>query len=586
MKAYQLKMVIKNSKPPIWRRMIIPSGITFSQLSLILNAAMGRKESQVFEFEFYHAQLRIAEAVDKMGSIGYGPFDYQESRNSFIREYLEKNDWFTYRYGEDDNGQHRVTVEKIITDYAFDYPQVIKQVGICPNADYAQTEENYDIQLVNKEFQDKYFYNWGNGEYRFLSDILKEHLSGEYGLNATSQDDNKNVTVIRSGKHQLYEAAQNFTDKLIKEAQKKQAWHKDSLNEIISCFAEDDIREIAEDKGVKGISHCKKEVLIDKLVHHMLQPEVMEQYFLYLRDDEIEAFEVAAEKSEPYQVSEIEPYEKLFQAGYIAMLYDGKIEIPPEVAQRYAEIKGEDFNRKRHDISYLNCCLETVGALYGIAPLSIIKQLLLTNPQVHMSELQLRSTIKNIPMEYSEYILVGDMVYYKEYYPDDSGLLRAQGNKKYYIPTMEEILNIGIWGYNPDSKELKSFNHFLTHQMRVSAEQALSVGILVQTNISMNCKMQDVIDIIEAAGIKIKNDGQFQKLTMHINELWNHTRMLLNRGFMPDEMTAEKKTPLPAENKNKIIRFESEKKKRIYPNDLCPCGSGKKYKHCCGIKEK
>ena len=24
---------------------------------------------------------------------------------------------------------------------------------------------------------------------------------------------------------------------------------------------------------------------------------------------------------------------------------------------------------------------------------------------------------------------------------------------------------------------------------------------------------------------------------------------------------------------------------KIYPNDPCPCGSGKKYKHCCGKKQ-
>ena len=24
--------------------------------------------------------------------------------------------------------------------------------------------------------------------------------------------------------------------------------------------------------------------------------------------------------------------------------------------------------------------------------------------------------------------------------------------------------------------------------------------------------------------------------------------------------------------------------KKIYPNDPCPCGSGKKYKNCCGRK--
>ena len=25
-------------------------------------------------------------------------------------------------------------------------------------------------------------------------------------------------------------------------------------------------------------------------------------------------------------------------------------------------------------------------------------------------------------------------------------------------------------------------------------------------------------------------------------------------------------------------------KKKVYPNDPCPCGSGKKYKKCCGRK--
>ena len=25
---------------------------------------------------------------------------------------------------------------------------------------------------------------------------------------------------------------------------------------------------------------------------------------------------------------------------------------------------------------------------------------------------------------------------------------------------------------------------------------------------------------------------------------------------------------------------------KIYPNDPCPCGSGKKYKYCCGRKKK
>ena len=41
MKAYQLKVQIKESHPPIWRRVIVPAGLSFSQLSVLLNEVMG-----------------------------------------------------------------------------------------------------------------------------------------------------------------------------------------------------------------------------------------------------------------------------------------------------------------------------------------------------------------------------------------------------------------------------------------------------------------------------------------------------------------------------------------------------------------
>ena len=44
-------------------------------------------------------------------------------------------------------------------------------------------------------------------------------------------------------------------------------------------------------------------------------------------------------------------------------------------------------------------------------------------------------------------------------------------------------------------------------------------------------------------------------------------------------LTEEKKKVLYKEQKNaRTIHVE----KKVYPNDPCPCGSGKKYKKCCG----
>ena len=48
----------------------------------------------------------------------------------------------------------------------------------------------------------------------------------------------------------------------------------------------------------------------------------------------------------------------------------------------------------------------------------------------------------------------------------------------------------------------------------------------------------------------------------------------------------EKLQPLVknTEGMDNVISFESAKKK-VYPNSPCPCGSGKKYKFCCGRKK-
>ena len=31
---------------------------------------------------------------------------------------------------------------------------------------------------------------------------------------------------------------------------------------------------------------------------------------------------------------------------------------------------------------------------------------------------------------------------------------------------------------------------------------------------------------------------------------------------------------------------KKREEKKVYPNDPCPCGSGKKYKQCCGRKQR
>ena len=55
---------------------------------------------------------------------------------------------------------------------------------------------------------------------------------------------------------------------------------------------------------------------------------------------------------------------------------------------------------------------------------------------------------------------------------------------------------------------------------------------------------------------------------------------LLKESDEYSRITIPKKT-----EEQKIVRFSTWSTLRIHPNDLCPCGSGKCYRKCCGRKK-
>ena len=133
MKAYQLKVSIKNAHPPIWRRCIVPAGITFSQLGVLLNEIMGWNGSHLFSFEFRDLGMRIEEITDDDWTV-FGP-DAEEGAETLIDPFMEHTKWFTYIYDFGDDWEHRVDVESVLTDFDEMHPVVVKAKVACPFED-------------------------------------------------------------------------------------------------------------------------------------------------------------------------------------------------------------------------------------------------------------------------------------------------------------------------------------------------------------------------------------------------------------------------------------------------------------------
>ncbi|WP_026666431.1 IS1096 element passenger TnpR family protein [Butyrivibrio sp. FC2001] len=134
MKAYQLKITIKNSKPPIWRRCIVPAGLSFSQLTVVLHKVMGWWEGHLSEYTFRNHGVKLLENADEYDGV-YWEYEELDSSEYLIDEFFDDAKSFSYHYDFGDDWYHTVQIEKIIDDYEFDYPMVIKFKGDTPPED-------------------------------------------------------------------------------------------------------------------------------------------------------------------------------------------------------------------------------------------------------------------------------------------------------------------------------------------------------------------------------------------------------------------------------------------------------------------
>ena len=85
-------------------------------------------------------------------------------------------------------------------------------------------------------------------------------------------------------------------------------------------------------------------------------------------------------------------------------------------------------------------------------------------------------------------------------------------------------------------------------------------------------QMQECFDILESFVIGFRDLKETKKATQLIAQMNSNTRIWGGNGETPLESLARKQSNAPQKNAER----------KIGRNEPCPCGSGKKYKHCCG----
>ncbi len=334
------------------------------------------------------------------------------------------------------------------------------------------------------------------------------------------------------------------------------------LGDIFSDYTKEDLKEIAKQKGLTNVSKCKKQALIRQLVEYMLQKDVMRHYFLYLQDGEIKEFENALNAKGLYVPQDLMNIAMLEESCYIGVLEDDRILVPNDVAKVYRSFCGEEFEAERKKVSYVMCCCDTANILYGITPFSILVKLIEKNSEIQVTEEEIRTIIEQMPTELKDFIFVGDTLYLGNLYFDDRGLLEAQEGIEFYIPTLAEIIEFGTKGYCSTSREVLKLKKFLMRKADVLPEEAEILCGISQMRIMQGCEIDDVLEVFEDFEIEFEFEYQVEEFSKYFVELWNGTRMVVNRGFTPKELDVEEPVGNMEKKSNVIDISEIRKNKK------------------------
>ncbi len=127
---YQLKITLKGSKPPIWRRIQVNSDITLHKLHKIIQIVMGWYGGHLHQFIIRGKYYGIPDP-----EIDF--YDVKDERRVKLNRLVSKEgEKFIYEYDFGDDWEHVILLEKILPpEPEKHYPICIKGKRACPPED-------------------------------------------------------------------------------------------------------------------------------------------------------------------------------------------------------------------------------------------------------------------------------------------------------------------------------------------------------------------------------------------------------------------------------------------------------------------
>jgi hypothetical protein len=122
-----LKVTLRGTRPSVWRRILMPGGMTLGDLHRAIQAAMGWEDCHLHAFDIGGRQYGDRRSVDDVAD------EDRLMLNGLLKSGMTR---FAYTYDFGDNWEHAVLIEKTLpTNPAIAYPACVAGKRNCPPED-------------------------------------------------------------------------------------------------------------------------------------------------------------------------------------------------------------------------------------------------------------------------------------------------------------------------------------------------------------------------------------------------------------------------------------------------------------------
>ncbi len=405
------------------------------------------------------------------------------------------------------------------------------------------------------------------------------------------------------------------------------------LRHVLRMYDKESLLNYARDLEIRRTSGLKKDELADKIANELLMPTVMRRRIAVLSSECRILLERAMREPFIPTPEEMDDALCLHESDYAFLNKREQLDVPVDVKIAYEKINTPEFRKYARKMSWLSQCLNFGEVFYGVFDKDVLRKIYNVRKGYHISEEQLEKLCNEFPddmtechMEEGQRFIAAEYLAYRDRYKD---LLDIQAGKDFYIPNAQEVLDYARNLYLSQEPAYQNFREFLQHEIRMTYDEAdaeaLEIWDKIQFDIDFTEIVQYIIDVYE----DLLDDTKIEEIIQLLQEVNNNTRMRIHRGHTPNEMMRKGMeegrfsqrpivVPGSTETANLLKSASEELKemgicvdfdsnaaivpnnssqnnvsgqvansfKKIYPNDPCPCGSGKKFKKCCGGHDK